>query len=69
MPGIFSQPDYAKVLKELCEERGIQVCYNSDLIRLDYENNFAIFQDVQKKYDMIHVVPPQGPLEVSIEYC
>jgi sulfide:quinone oxidoreductase len=63
MPSIFSQPEYAKVLKELCEERGIEVCYNSDLIRLDYQNNFAIFQDVQKSYDMIHVVPPQGPLE------
>jgi len=64
MAGIFSQPDYAVGLRKLCDERGIRVHYETDLIRVDGENRQAVFTKLQKTYDMLHVTPPQEPLEV-----
>merc|ERR1712066_465634 len=62
MPGIFSQPDYVARLRQLCDERGIVVEYENDLVELDYKNKCAVFKKGKKLYDMIHVTPPQGPL-------
>jgi len=64
MPGIFSQPDYAARLRDLCDERRISVEYENDLTELDFKNNCAVFKKGKKLYDMIHVTPPQGPLNV-----
>lgn len=69
-PGIFPQPDYAKKQEALLEKRGIKLSKKENLVKIDASENTAIFDGpdgaVERQYDMIHIVPPQGPLDVSI---
>merc|ERR1711912_5157 len=58
MPGIFSQPDYAAALRQVCKEKGIHnIEYENNL--LEIKNGEAIFAKNTKKFDMIHVTPVQ----------
>merc|ERR1712038_1522451 len=72
MPGIFPQPDYAKAQEKLLAERNISVFKSQNLIKIDPSENTAIFTStngdiIEREYEMIHIVPPQGPLDVCKE--
>jgi sulfide:quinone oxidoreductase len=71
--GIFSVPKYAKTLTRICDERGIERRFLRDLKEIRVEAKEAVFKrmgddagdDVVMKYDMMHVTPPMGPLDVT----
>jgi len=66
-PGIFSQPDYAKELNKICDERELTRKFNHNLIGIEQYKREATFknltneEEVTVPYDFLHVVPPQGP--------
>lgn len=67
-PGIFSVPEYARALDRVVERRGIETLYRHRLSAIRPDEREAIFSDGEGRevvigYDMIHVTPPQGPLE------
>jgi len=64
-PVLLGQPDYAKALGKVMEEKNITVVHGNELNDLTgYQRNFANFSKTgQVKYDFLHVVPPQGPLD------
>ena len=65
----FSVPKYAENLARIHEERGNKVVLNSNLIKVDGPNRIAFLQNtktgevVEKKFDLLHLVPPQSPYE------
>jgi len=60
MPGIFSQPDYAAALRQVCKEKGIKnIEYENNLLEIDETSKTAIFSKNSKQFDMIHVTPVQ----------
>lgn len=68
LPVMFGIPYYNKPLDALRQERGIPATFNSNLIEI--KKNVAIFQGttgekskIEKEFDFLHVVPPQGPLD------
>ena len=71
--GIFSVPKYAKTLTRICDERGIERRFLRDLKEIRVDAKEAVFKrmgddagdDVVMKYDMMHVTPPMGPLDVT----
>jgi sulfide:quinone oxidoreductase len=66
MPGIFSQPDYAAALRQVCVEKGIKnIEYGNNL--LEIKNGEAVFANNVKKFDMIHVTPAQCAPDVCKE--
>ena len=71
--GIFSVAKYAKTLSRICEERGIDRRFLHDLKEIRVDAKEAVFKrmgegggdDVVIKYDLMHVTPPMGPLDVT----
>ncbi len=67
---IFSSPHYAPALERICDERGIDVRYETNLVELRPDRREAVFrhgptgEESVLAYDMIHVTPPMGPLDV-----
>lgn len=66
----FSCDYYTPTLLEICDARGIQINYKTDLVELRGESREAVFRDVESgqervlSYDMIHVTPPMGAPDV-----
>lgn len=71
--GIFSVPKYAKTLTRICDERGIDRRFLHDLKEIRVDAKEAVFRqmgegggdDVVIRYDLMHVTPPMGPLDVT----
>jgi len=67
---IFSSPYYAPALQGICDERGMEVRFETDLVELRPDRREAVFRHLPTNeetvltYDMIHVTPPMGPLDV-----
>ncbi|KAI5474506.1 hypothetical protein MNV49_003129 [Pseudohyphozyma bogoriensis] len=71
MPAMFAVPKYAKALNALREQRDVGGEFNTNLVSIDNQKKEATFKilsegggEVTKKFDLLHVVPPQGPLEL-----
>ncbi|KAK4056073.1 hypothetical protein OIO90_002804 [Microbotryomycetes sp. JL221] len=67
-PVIFAVPKYAAALEKLRKERNVEGLYNHNLVKVDGKNKIATFKTndgklVEEKFDLLHVTPPQGPLE------
>ena len=66
----FGCPHYEPELIKLCDERGIVRKYKTNLVEIRKDAKEAVFHDVDSgdesilKYDMLHAVPPMGPLDV-----
>lgn len=65
-PGIFSVPKYAETLDRVISRRGIDARYGQRLTAVRADEREAVFTDGEGKesvvgYDLLHVVPPQGP--------
>ena len=67
---IFRAPKYAAELVKIAAARDINVQYKRELIALKPESREAVFKDMDsnaeliEKYDLIHVTPPMGALDV-----
>lgn len=65
---LFGIKKYAKTLQKMVDKYGIVLNFKHDLIEIDSEKKLATFKltnswgtvSVTKKYDMIHVTPPQS---------
>jgi len=65
---LFGIKKYAKTLQKMVDKYGIVLNFKHDLIEIDSEKKLATFKltnswgtvIVTKKYDMIHVTPPQS---------
>lgn len=70
-PGIFAVKKYARTLDQVIERRQIETLYQHRLTAIRPDDREAIFTDAVSdneiviEYDMIHVTPPQGPLEFT----
>lgn len=69
-PTIFGVKPYAATLDKVCERKNVERHFLHKLIELRPERREAVFVHTQTGeeklivYDMIHVTPPQGPLDV-----
>lgn len=67
----FSCPHYTPALLDLCEKRDIEIRYKTNLVELRPASKEAVFNNVEThdeivlRYDMIHVTPPMGPMDVT----
>lgn len=64
-PTNFTAPAYGVTLRRLCEQRGIDINLEHDLIELRPEAKEAVFRrgdgsELVVRYDLIHVTPPQS---------
>jgi len=64
-PTNFTAPAYGVTLRRICEERGIDIQLEHDLIALRPDVKEAVFRkgdgtELVVKYDLIHVTPPQS---------
>lgn len=65
LPVMFGVPKYSAKLNELRVERGVEGCFQHDLVAI--EGNQAVFTlpegkgEVTKKFDLLHVTPKMGP--------
>ena len=65
---LFGVKKYAESLQKMVDKYGITLHFKHDLIEIDGENKLATFRlldglgavTVKKKFDMIHVTPPQS---------
>lgn len=73
---LFGVPFFVPPLQRAVDDYGIDVCYRHDLIAIDGAAKAALFsvtdkdgvaRDVEMRFDMIHVVPPQTGLDVVRE--
>ncbi|SCV67252.1 BQ2448_5898 [Microbotryum intermedium] len=67
-PAMFAVPKYAKALDQLRVERNVEGLFSHNLVKIDNAKKTATFdvgagRTVDKKFDLLHVVPPQGPPE------
>ncbi len=71
-PALFGVADYIPPLMEYVDKYGIELSFSQNLIAVDGENKIATFnvtdadgnvRQVEKKFDMLHVCPPQCPPE------
>uniref|UniRef100_A0A6B2L5P3 Sulfide:quinone oxidoreductase, mitochondrial n=1 Tax=Arcella intermedia TaxID=1963864 RepID=A0A6B2L5P3_9EUKA len=66
---IFGVPYYARALRKQARERGLNVNYRHSLVEVRPETKEAVFEHLDTKelvvvkYDMLHVVPPMGPVD------
>lgn len=66
----FSCEHYTPTLLNICQQRDIQVNYQTNLVELRPASREAVFHQAQTgqelvlTYDMIHVTPPMGPMDV-----
>ncbi|GAB4546299.1 MAG: FAD/NAD(P)-binding oxidoreductase [Phycisphaerales bacterium] len=67
----FSCDHYTPTLLDICDKRGIEVNYHTELTEIRGDRNEAVFRHTQtgeetvRAYDMIHVTPPMGPMDVT----
>ena len=67
----FSCDHYTPTLLDLCARRDIQINYKTNLVELRGQSHEAVFRHTETgdetvlKYDMIHVTPPMGPMDVA----
>ncbi|SUL30486.1 FAD-dependent pyridine nucleotide-disulfide oxidoreductase [Staphylococcus aureus] len=67
---LFDVGKYNKELERIVEERNITVNYNYNLVEIDGDKKVATFEHIKAydrktiSYDMLHVTPPMGPLDV-----
>jgi sulfide:quinone oxidoreductase len=65
-PTMFSQPDWAEVLKGIAAGYGIEVRMESQVVEIDGDGKRAVIADARTgakediQYDMMHVTPPQS---------
>jgi sulfide:quinone oxidoreductase len=64
-PTNFTAPSYGATLRRICDERGIEIQLEHDLVELRTSQKEAVFRrpdgsDVVMHYDLIHVTPPQS---------
>ncbi len=65
--GIFGIKRYGDALNKLVEARNIKTHFRRNLVEVRPDKKEAVFEDLDGgeklvlKYDMLHVVPPQGP--------
>jgi sulfide:quinone oxidoreductase len=68
-PAMFGVPFFAKALTKVVADYGIKTSFNHNLVAIDGPGKTATFeatdsagnkQQVSKKFDMIHVTPPQS---------
>ncbi|KAE8154868.1 hypothetical protein BDV25DRAFT_82976 [Aspergillus avenaceus] len=65
LPAMFGIPKYSATLEKLRQERGVEGLFQHDLVEVN--GNTATFalpdgkEQVQKKFDLLHVVPKMGP--------
>lgn len=73
---LFGVPDYVPALMEYVEKYDIKLCFNENLIAVDGAAQQATFiitgsdgtsREETRDFDMIHVCPPQGPLDFIAE--
>lgn len=70
---LFDVGKYNKELEKIVEERDIIVNYNYNLVEIDGDKKVAIFEHIKTNdrktvdYEMLHVTPPMGPLDVLKE--
>lgn len=67
-PSMFAVPKYSQALEKLRVERNVNGLFGSNLTEIDTANRVAKFSQaegktVEKEYNLLHVVPPQGPLD------
>jgi sulfide:quinone oxidoreductase len=67
---IFAVKKYAATLDQVLQRKKIETYYKKNLVALRPDTKEAVFEDLDTKeqmvlhYDMIHVTPPQGALDV-----
>jgi sulfide:quinone oxidoreductase len=68
-PAMFGVPFFAKALEKVVADYGIKKCFSHNLVAIDGPGKTATFettdsagnkQQVSKKFDYIHVTPPQS---------
>jgi sulfide:quinone oxidoreductase len=65
-PVMFSQPDWAEVLRGVAADYGIEVRLESQVTEIDGDGKRAVIADARTgtkediQYDMMHVTPPQS---------
>jgi NADPH-dependent 2,4-dienoyl-CoA reductase/sulfur reductase-like enzyme len=68
---MFGIPYYNKPLDALRQSRNIPATFNANLVEVRADDRTAVFKPttgdssklIEKSYDILHVVPPQGPWE------
>lgn len=67
---LFGVPKYRAALEKVVEQRGINTCFRQNLVEIRAASKEAVFQHLDsgaetiKKYDLIHVTPPQSAPDV-----
>ncbi|CAL8261484.1 unnamed protein product [Merluccius merluccius] len=71
LPVLFGVKKYADVLWEIVKSRDIQVNLRHNLIEVRADKQEAVFENLDNpgepkvlQYEMLHVTPPMGPIEV-----
>lgn len=64
-PTNFTAPAYGVTLRRICEERGIDIKLEHDLVEIRAAGKEAVFKkadgsELVMKYDLLHVTPPQS---------
>jgi Uncharacterized NAD(FAD)-dependent dehydrogenases len=68
--GIFAVKKYADTLEKVLVRKQIETHFKTNLVELRPEQHEAVFENIDTgektsmHYDMIHVTPPQAPLDV-----
>lgn len=72
-PSMFGVPFFARELAKIADDYGIHKHFHHNLTKIDGANKRATFavvggdnegQTIEMDYDLLHAVPPQGPLDV-----
>lgn len=65
---MFAVPKYSAALETLRKERNVEGLFQHDLVSVNSKDRVATFKnladsgkEVQREYDLLHVVPPQKP--------
>lgn len=65
---MFAVPKYAQALEAIRKERDVEGLFQHNLVAVDHKSRVATFKnladsgrEVQREYDLLHVVPPQKP--------
>ena len=65
---MFAVPKYGDALNAIRKERNVEGLFQHNLVAVDHKARVATFKnlaegskEVQREYDLLHVVPPQKP--------